>query len=153
MDGMSSADSARIRGRQLCRLWSRSGFGDRNRGMSYPDLIQQDGRYWVTETQKSVARIHPIDRELLEGLWSQGNVKRVVEDGLVRMSVAADVTDRASLAAALEAALALARQGRVQFEWLGEHGDGGEVDGQPAGAHHDDGDHPGKNRSVQEEFR
>ncbi|HUT11671.1 MAG TPA: LamG-like jellyroll fold domain-containing protein [Thermoguttaceae bacterium] len=39
--------------------------------MSYPDLIEQDDRYWVTETQKTVARIHEIDRTLLEGLWSQ----------------------------------------------------------------------------------
>jgi len=39
--------------------------------MSYPDLIEQDGKYWVTETQKTVARIHPVDRTLLEGLWSQ----------------------------------------------------------------------------------
>jgi hypothetical protein len=39
--------------------------------MSYPDLIEQDGRYWVTETQKTVARIHEIDRTLLEGTWAQ----------------------------------------------------------------------------------
>ncbi len=39
--------------------------------MSYPDLIEQDGRYWVTETQKSIARIHELDPELLEGTWAQ----------------------------------------------------------------------------------
>lgn len=40
--------------------------------ISYPDLIEQDGRVWVTETQKSVARVHEVDVELLEGLWTQG---------------------------------------------------------------------------------
>jgi hypothetical protein len=34
-------------------------------------LIEQDGRYWVTETQKTVARIHEIDAKLLAGLWAQ----------------------------------------------------------------------------------
>lgn len=33
--------------------------------MSYPDLIEQDGRAWLTETQKDIARVHPID----PGLW------------------------------------------------------------------------------------
>ncbi len=42
--------------------------------MSYPDLIEQDGRYWITETQKTVARVHSVDPELLEGLWKQGTV-------------------------------------------------------------------------------
>jgi hypothetical protein len=53
------------------------------RGMSYPDLIEQDGRYWVTETQKTVARVHEIDPTLLEGLWNQGTDKAVAQDGLV----------------------------------------------------------------------
>ena len=39
--------------------------------MSYPCLIEQDGRYWVTETQKAVARVHSLDATLLEGMWSQ----------------------------------------------------------------------------------
>ncbi len=47
--------------------------------ISYPDLIEQDGRYWVTETQKTVARVHEVDRTLFEGLWSQGAVRRVAD--------------------------------------------------------------------------
>ncbi len=39
--------------------------------MSYPDLIEQHGRYWVTETQKTVARIHEIDSALLQGMWNE----------------------------------------------------------------------------------
>jgi hypothetical protein len=49
--------------------------------MSYPDLIEQDGRYWITETQKTVARVHEVDQALLEGLWQQGQNKAVAEAG------------------------------------------------------------------------
>ncbi|MBM4091526.1 MAG: hypothetical protein FJ276_19180, partial [Planctomycetes bacterium] len=51
--------------------------------MSYPDLIEQDGRYWVTETQKTIARVHEIDRTLLESMWSQGRLKTVAREGLI----------------------------------------------------------------------
>ena len=50
--------------------------------MSYPDLVEQDGRYWVTETQKTTARVHEIDKTLLEGLWNQGRDKTVARRGL-----------------------------------------------------------------------
>ena len=50
--------------------------------ISYPDLIEQDGQFWVSETQKSVARVHKINRSLLEGLWKQGEVKSVTRPGL-----------------------------------------------------------------------
>ncbi len=39
--------------------------------ISYPDFVEKDGRYFVTETQKSVARCHEMDAALLEGMWSQ----------------------------------------------------------------------------------
>lgn len=52
-------------------------------GMSYPDFIEQDGRYWVTETEKVVARVHEIDPALLEGLWAQPTRAAVVQQGLV----------------------------------------------------------------------
>ncbi len=39
--------------------------------MSYPDLIEEDGEYYVTETQKDVARVHKLDKKLLNGLWDQ----------------------------------------------------------------------------------
>ena len=55
----------------------------KERGMSYPDLIEQDGRYWVTETQKTIARVHEIDPTLLEGLWAQLDGKgEVTKQGL-----------------------------------------------------------------------
>jgi len=38
--------------------------------MSYPDLVEEGGKYYLTETQKDVARVHEIDPGLLEGLWN-----------------------------------------------------------------------------------
>lgn len=49
--------------------------------MSYPDLIEDGGRYYVTETQKSVARTHEIDPALLEGMWRQGARSSLVTRG------------------------------------------------------------------------
>ncbi|WP_432890015.1 sialidase family protein [Kribbella sp. CA-245084] len=59
---------------------------DPQTSMSYPDLVHDDDRFWVTETQKSTARIHPLDPVLLEGLWSPN----VSKDGLLYDSVSAD---------------------------------------------------------------
>lgn len=39
--------------------------------ISYPDLIEKDGRFWVTETQKATARIHAVDPALIDGLFGQ----------------------------------------------------------------------------------
>jgi hypothetical protein len=38
---------------------------------SYPDLIETDGKYWVTSTNKVEARIFSVDPRLLHGLWAQ----------------------------------------------------------------------------------
>jgi hypothetical protein len=50
--------------------------------MSYPDLIEDDGAFYLTETQKTIARVHPVDRTLLEGLWGQFDNRRVATKGL-----------------------------------------------------------------------
>jgi len=51
--------------------------------MSYPDLVEQSGQYYVTETQKDVARVHRIDPQLLDLLWRQFDLKEVATKGLV----------------------------------------------------------------------
>jgi hypothetical protein len=51
--------------------------------MSYPDLIEEDGQYYLTETQKDVARVHQIDSALLEGLWDQFDAAYVGREDLV----------------------------------------------------------------------
>ncbi len=37
--------------------------------MSYPDLVEDGGKYFLTETQKDVARVHEIAPELINGMW------------------------------------------------------------------------------------
>jgi len=53
------------------------------RGMSYPDMVEVDGNYWFSETQKTVARIHAIDKDLLEGLWNQGTAATELRENLI----------------------------------------------------------------------
>jgi len=50
--------------------------------ISYPDFIEDGGRYFITETQKDIARVHEIDSSLLEAMWNQANAGRIVRDGL-----------------------------------------------------------------------
>jgi hypothetical protein len=38
--------------------------------ISYPDLVEEDGRYYVTETQKDAARVHEIPATMLEAMWA-----------------------------------------------------------------------------------
>lgn len=53
--------------------------------ISYPDFIEQDGRYFVTETQKTAARVHELDAEMLEAMWRQaeGLDRKAAEKGIV----------------------------------------------------------------------
>ena len=34
--------------------------------MSYPDLVEDGGKYFLTETQKDIARVHEIDQRCLK---------------------------------------------------------------------------------------
>ena len=52
--------------------------------ISYPDFIEDKGRFFITETQKKIARVHEIDRTLLDGLWNQFDNKTVAKSGLLR---------------------------------------------------------------------
>jgi hypothetical protein len=51
--------------------------------MSYPDLVQEGDRIYLTETQKDKARVHEIAPDLLEGMWSQFDVAEVAQEGLI----------------------------------------------------------------------
>ncbi|MHB1354688.1 MAG: exo-alpha-sialidase [Anaerolineae bacterium] len=59
--------------------------------ISYPDLVEEDGQYYLTETQKQVARVHHIDPELLQGLWNQS------EPPVLRSEVPVLALDRLAL--------------------------------------------------------
>ncbi|MBI4602518.1 MAG: exo-alpha-sialidase, partial [Planctomycetes bacterium] len=54
--------------------------------MSYPDLVEAGGRSWISETQKTIARVHELDAGLLEGLWSQGSAPAIHRTGLAAES-------------------------------------------------------------------
>jgi hypothetical protein len=51
----------------------------------YPDFIQSktDGEIYITETQKSITRIHKIEQRILKALWQQHNVSGVVANPAV----------------------------------------------------------------------
>ncbi len=51
--------------------------------MSYPDLVEDGGNTYLTETQKAVARVHEVDRCLLEGLWQQFESSSLATERLI----------------------------------------------------------------------
>lgn len=51
--------------------------------MSYPDLIEKDGRFWITETQKTVGRVHDMPDEIVQGLFNQWTRREVAREGLL----------------------------------------------------------------------
>lgn len=51
--------------------------------MSYPDLVEDGGNYFLTETQKDVARVHTVSPVLLEGMWNQFDAQEFSREGLV----------------------------------------------------------------------
>ncbi|MGM9508108.1 LamG-like jellyroll fold domain-containing protein [Larkinella sp. GY13] len=51
--------------------------------MSYPDLVEDKGSYYITETQKDIARVHKIDEKLLNLVWNQFDNAKKAQDGLV----------------------------------------------------------------------
>lgn len=51
--------------------------------MSYPDLVEEDGKFFVTETQKNQARVHQIPGALVGGLFAQWENRTVASQGLV----------------------------------------------------------------------
>ena len=58
--------------------------------MSYPDLMEEGGRYFLTETQKDKARVHEIDPTLLAGLWGQFENRLAAAEGAVFTFQASD---------------------------------------------------------------
>jgi hypothetical protein len=75
---------------------------DPNVRMSYPDLIEETingrHRYFITETQKTTARVHELDPTLLEGLWRQFDQRSITRSGLVLDLTSAQTKPGAALA-------------------------------------------------------
>lgn len=51
--------------------------------MSYPDLVEEGGSFFVTETQKTVGRTHLIPGALVGGLFNQWDNRSVSTNGLL----------------------------------------------------------------------
>jgi hypothetical protein len=86
-------------------------------GSSYPDFIEEGGRYFITETQKTVARVHEVDPALLEGLWSQHQNRSVAQRGLV-LDLAGERV-KAGAAAAMPKLASLAGRGGFTVDfWI-----------------------------------
>lgn len=58
--------------------------------MSYPDLVEEGGQYYLTETQKNAARVHQVDPQLVMGLWSQFDPPQVAREKVLLELPAAD---------------------------------------------------------------
>ena len=51
--------------------------------MSYPDLVESEGEFFITETQKSIARLHRIDTAFMRRLMDWSDCSTIAEQGLV----------------------------------------------------------------------
>ena len=49
---------------------------------SYPDLVEEDSKYWVSTTQKTAATIHEVPAKFFEMLWSQFDEPKITSNGL-----------------------------------------------------------------------
>ncbi len=88
--------------------------------MSYPDLVEEGGRFWITETQKAVARVHEVPAQFFEALWSQPDTRAVAARGkIVDLAGAACAAGRAArLPAALDLEATPAAGGLAVETWL-----------------------------------
>jgi hypothetical protein len=50
--------------------------------MSYPDLVEEDGKFFITETQKAVGRLHEVPKAIVDGLFGQFEAKTVSKKNL-----------------------------------------------------------------------
>ncbi|HSA09134.1 MAG TPA: hypothetical protein P5205_02075 [Candidatus Paceibacterota bacterium] len=51
-------------------------------GCSYPDFIEDSGRYYICATQKTEARVMDVEPGLLAGLWDQDTRGEIATNGL-----------------------------------------------------------------------
>jgi hypothetical protein len=58
-------------------------------GPSYPDLIEQDGKVFITSGAKTEARVTELDHQVLDLLWRQHEINELATKGLI-LSVKAD---------------------------------------------------------------
>jgi hypothetical protein len=54
-----------------------------NSGLSYPDLVEYAGKYFISVTDKEEARLCEIDRTLLSNLWNQDALNEIPQKSLL----------------------------------------------------------------------
>ncbi len=59
--------------------------------LSYPGFLEDDGQYYLFETQKTLARVHRLDPSLLEGCWNQSINNSVAQKGLQLEMTSAEI--------------------------------------------------------------
>ncbi|MEI7920281.1 MAG: LamG-like jellyroll fold domain-containing protein [Planctomycetota bacterium] len=50
--------------------------------MSYPDLVEEAGKFYITETQKTIGRVHEIPAQILDGLFNQFKTRDLATSNL-----------------------------------------------------------------------
>ena len=58
---------------------------DLRKGMSYPDLMEDQGRYFFSETEKTVARTHEVPASFLQKMWDVLEGKTIAVDSPLLM--------------------------------------------------------------------
>jgi len=51
--------------------------------ISYPDFIEIENEYYVTETEKNIARIHKIDKTFMSKITSNSNFNSIIKENLI----------------------------------------------------------------------
>lgn len=50
---------------------------------SYPDLVEEDDKYWISTTQKTTATTHEVPAGFFEMLWKQFDESKITTRGLI----------------------------------------------------------------------
>ncbi|NSW53259.1 MAG: exo-alpha-sialidase [Anaerolineae bacterium] len=56
---------------------------DEKERLSYPDLVESGGNLYLSETQKTIARVHAVPMAIPQALWSQFERAAVAKQGLL----------------------------------------------------------------------
>jgi len=115
---------------------------DASARMSYPDIVEQDGRFWLTETQKTFARVHALDSGFLDGLWNQdacakaavrGRLVAARGAGVVKIGPSFGNFEGGGHTVELVFDAAAAKDGEALFEAVGADGRGVRVSAESEG--------------------
>jgi hypothetical protein len=88
--------------------------------MSYPDLIEQDGKYWVTETNKEEAKCNAVPAMFFDKLWSQFDIRSFTREGMIsQWSAGQLVPDQVVTAPQADYAKGFTLNLRINLEDLG----------------------------------